>query len=678
MWIFGGRARSPQGEDLDVLLSGVGSSDAGESTSEGAPEAESRRFRRPAAAAAVAFATAAVVALASSAASGPRSSSRGAVRGFSAPWAVQQLDDEAPKEADAPPACVGPGADCRASHCCIDGGDAGYQCFARDKDWAQCDADCTPGEHEGDKSNGWDQYGNPTKPKWTCDKLGERSKPGCGAYDTESKCPTDRCDWQGHECLDKCWFLPAEACKKLDRCSVVDGDKCKNACWTFQEKDECLDKDHRKRCEWKDDKCITACWMYGDKNSCLSSGGKCSWEGKCVDDPCSAPGEDCRKTKCCSAQRGGAGMTCFEKDQYYASCSKECGEDPKDEKGWSCKKLGNRTKTQTHCAWAGESCAAEGMCCNQGFICAVKDQYFTGCYQNFKKTSFKKIQLPPPPGWPADPKFVGGGQYEYEVQKAGPDQEKMGTSLYCFMAYLPGSYEERLMEIAKANYASVFACDEHDLFHTWQSGTATWDTQAATLTNIDVFIDVWQHVKEMGNLWKYDWTVKVDPDCLLVPQRLKWHLGALNAPVKQAIYVKNNNLNASIGNAGFLGAVEVFSREALELYFDWYPKCKSTMGNSGGEDGWMKGCMDALGVGYIVDGFMFKPDNDPRVCKDGKYAAYHPLKIQENYQCCIDVVNGGDHNIEWGQCKDLNPQWANKIWPNCADGKCMEPRWNGR
>jgi len=173
--------------------------------------------------------------------------------------------------------------------------------------------------------------------------------------------------------------------------------------------------------------------------------------------------------------------------------------------------------------------------------------------------------------------------------------------------------------------------------------------------------------------------VKTDPDCLIVPQRLKWHLGALQAPVGQPVYVKNNAMNSSYSNGGFLGAVEVFSREALELYFDWWPMCEKTIGITGGEDGFMKGCMDALGAGYMVDGGMFKPDDDPRLCALGKYAAYHPIKVQENLQCCIDMANGGTHRVEYGQCKDLNPKWAQKVWPDCpADGSCHNPRWTGR
>lgn len=577
-------------------------------------------------------------------------------------------------------ACAGAGGDCRASSCCANGGKAGLQCYARDANWAQCDAACVPGEHEGEKPL-VDQYGNSKQPAWSCNKLGARSKPGCVAHETPVDCGSAAgCEWgvpggddDKEQCLESCFTLDEGGCGAQGRCHW-NGTTCQEACWTFAAKDMCLTTEHRKRCAWEEhaEKCKQGCWTHAKSDECWQ-GERCMWHGVCKDDPCSAPGEDCRNTQCCSGLRGAGGMTCFEKDAYYASCSKHC-----DEKDWSCNKLGNRTKTNPKCAWAGEDCASEGLCCNQGFVCAVKDKYFAGCMQSFKQMSFKKVNLKPPPGWPANPKIIGGGQFEYAMPPA-PKGQGMGTTLYCFAAYLPGSYEERLIDIARANSASIFACDEHDLFHTWQSHMSTWDSKATTLTNIDVFIDVWNHVEKAGRLWKYDWTVKVDPDCLIVPERLRWHLGALNAPVKQPVYVKNNALNASIGNSGFLGAVEVFSREALELYFDWWPMCQKTIGVNGGEDGFMKGCMDAMGVGYVVDGGMFKPDNDPRVCKDGTKAAYHPLKIQENFQCCVDIVNGGKHFIEWGECKDLNAKWVWKVWKDCpADQSCREPKWNAR
>jgi hypothetical protein len=319
------------------------------------------------------------------------------------------------------------------------------------------------------------------------------------------------------------------------------------------------------------------------------------------------------------------------------------------------------------------------MCCNVGFECMVKDKNFMGCVQTFKMTAvkgeLKKIQMDMPEGWPADAKFIGGGQLEYEVMPSGG--EELGTDMYCFMAYLPDSYEQRLMELARANKASIYACEAQDVFETWQSGMVSWATEETTLQNTDVFINVWNQVKEKGRLWSHSWTVKVDPDCVLVPIRLKWHLDALKVPKAQAVYVKNNALNASQGNNGFLGAVEVFSREALELYYDWWPNCKEALGLDSGEDGFMKGCMDALGVGYVVDGGMFKPDDNVALCKKGVWAAYHPVKDQKNFQCCIDILNGEERTTEWGKCEDMPDNWANRTWPG-AGPEGVEPRWQKR
>jgi hypothetical protein len=446
------------------------------------------------------------------------------------------------------------------------------------------------------------------------------------------------------------------------------------------EQKQCLDGDHKKRCVWDGENCKPGCWMFMDQDSC-STGGMCVWDhiSGCDVDPCSAPGEDCSNTKCCSGYRGGAGMTCYKKDKYFSTCSKACAQ----EKGWECTALGNRTKTQTHCSWAGEDCSKTGMCCNTGFQCYKKDEYFSGCVQTYKmdvemdkngSAHLKKVKVPMPEGWPEDAEFIGGGQEEYQMPMAA-EGEALGTSLYCALAYLPGSYEEKLMELARANSASVFACDGYDLFKTWQSANVGWTSGETTLENTDVFVNVWEEIKKAGKLWSYDWTVKVDPDALLVPQRLKWHLEALKAPKNSPIYVKNNDLDAGQGNNGFLGAVEVFSREAMELYYDWWPKCLETLGTSSGEDGFMKGCMDAMGVGFVLDGGMFKPDDNVAICKQGKWAAYHPLKDQKEYQCCIDIVYFGvNHEDSYGKCTDMADDWAQKTWPG-AGPEGVEPRW---
>jgi len=218
------------------------------------------------------------------------------------------------------------------------------------------------------------------------------------------------------------------------------------------------------------------------------------------------------------------------------------------------------------------------------------------------------------------------------------------------MAILPKSPEVALMELAKRSKTSIFACDASDVFHSWQSAKSGWDTGEATLTNTDVFINVWDQVHEAGSFMDYDWTVKVDADAVLIPDRLRGHITGLRVPPNRAIYLKNNAMDPGLGNNGFLGAVEVFSKNAVETYLDNKEGCRQTLGIQAGEDGFFKGCMDALGVGFMVDANLFNPDLSPGACINGNRAAFHPLKDPVNWQCCIDLINGKKHNVVYGKC----------------------------
>jgi len=360
-------------------------------------------------------------------------------------------------------------------------------------------------------------------------------------------------------------------------------------------------------------------------------------------DPCSAPGEDCRTTKCCSAAMGGIGMTCYEKDATWASCAASC-----EEGDWTCQQLGNRTPYPAGCGWAGGSCADTHLCCNSGFECVVKDATWTACTQTKKKSSWMTTNIPIPSEW--DVTVVGGGRDEYQIQPAAKDAKVMGTSLYCFMAYLPGSYEVGLRDVAKENKASVFACDDYDIFHSWETSKQGWDTGEATLTNTDVFIDVWNHMMESGKFMKNDWTVKVDADAVLLPDRLKSHLAGLRPPAGMPIYIKNNAMDPGMGNDGFLGAIEVFSKQAVQIYRDNHEGCHKSLGTNAGEDGFFKGCMDALGVGFMVDAQLFNPDKSAGACNLGQRAGFHPLKTVNDWKCCLDITKGILHEVKFGVC----------------------------
>jgi hypothetical protein len=157
-------------------------------------------------------------------------------------------------------------------------------------------------------------------------------------------------------------------------------------------------------------------------------------------------------------------------------------------------------------------------------------------------------------------------------------------------------------------------------------------------------------VYEEGKWLTADWIVKVDPDAVLVPERLKWHIGALNAPAYTPIYLKNNGMDPGLGNNGFLGAIEVFSNAACEIYFDNWEGCKDAYGLDTGEDGFFKGCMDSLGVGFMMDANIFKPDFSPGACANGDMVGFHPLKEESQWHCCWDIVMGKNRKVDFAQC----------------------------
>merc|ERR1711939_1185883 len=85
-------------------------------------------------------------------------------------------------------------------------------------------------------------------------------------------------------------------------------------------------------------------------------------------------------------------------------------------------------------------------------------------------------------------------------------------------------------------------------------------SQDGTAANTQLFMNIWDAVRKDGRYAWFDFTVKVDPDAVLVPHRVRDHL---RPHLKQVggFYVKNCNKYPGSANFPMMyGSVEVFSK----------------------------------------------------------------------------------------------------------------------
>jgi hypothetical protein len=121
----------------------------------------------------------------------------------------------------------------------------------------------------------------------------------------------------------------------------------------------------------------------------------------------------------------------------------------------------------------------------------------------------------------------------------------------------------------------IFACDEYGVFtdHTapWTVGPgplgmlSTIHFQSApvgyskdgTAGNALLFMHVWEVVINDGRWSQHDWTVKVDPDAVMFPDRLRLHVKQHNG--KKAWIANCNAFPSSSDFPMMYGALEVIS-----------------------------------------------------------------------------------------------------------------------
>jgi hypothetical protein len=208
----------------------------------------------------------------------------------------------------------------------------------------------------------------------------------------------------------------------------------------------------------------------------------------------------------------------------------------------------------------------------------------------------------------------------------------------------------------------IFACDEYGVFtdHTapWTVGPgplgmlSTIHFQSApvgyskdgTAGNALLFMHVWEVVINDGRWSQHDWTVKVDPDAVMFPDRLRLHVKQHNG--KKAWIANCNAFPSSSDFPMMYGALEVISKSALAAYevdIAGNQRCKHELQwGIMGEDMFFGNCLSLLGSEKIVDTNIVLDERclGFQNCRSGTFAAFHPFKNVPVWMDCLNAALG--------------------------------------
>jgi len=224
---------------------------------------------------------------------------------------------------------------------------------------------------------------------------------------------------------------------------------------------------------------------------------------------------------------------------------------------------------------------------------------------------------------------------------------KATPSLYCYAVTLVRGSEPELLRRQLSTGTGIFGCNNYSLFSerkmligpgpTGLVATIPIDGPMATSANNTWdFVRAWRKVIEHGVYRQHHWTVKVDPDSVFLPDRLRLKLHQHRVSVEtEKVFFRNCHNFKSIQ-----GPLEVLSQAAAKEFFNSIDKCRrQSYITSRGEDWFVGHCVEYLGFWSIADWTLLDDqyctgDDSRAPCGKGK-AAYHPFKTVESYMRCL-------------------------------------------
>ncbi|CAK0837068.1 unnamed protein product [Prorocentrum cordatum] len=207
-------------------------------------------------------------------------------------------------------------------------------------------------------------------------------------------------------------------------------------------------------------------------------------------------------------------------------------------------------------------------------------------------------------------------------------------SLYCFSLLRdPLGPEARLLDLQRQRRTGPFGCDESAVWTLEElQGDADWGPPGGGSTAGEL-ARLWGHVVADGGFRSHAWTVRVDPDCVFFPGRLRWVLSGRREEAENGVYMT--------GCAEDDSPIQVLSRRAVEAFGEGSGRCGEAPGRihlqpSGGEDAPVHWCLSVvLGVRQVSDRRLLLDSRcgarDVAGCAQG-HVAFHPLETEEKLQ----------------------------------------------
>jgi hypothetical protein len=234
-------------------------------------------------------------------------------------------------------------------------------------------------------------------------------------------------------------------------------------------------------------------------------------------------------------------------------------------------------------------------------------------------------------------------------------------TLFCFSLIRPNSYEVGLTRAQVAAGAGIFACDAFTVLSPEDMSLGalpggqevkTLHSESAevgvskdnTAANTQIFFNAWDAIHKESKYADYSWTIKTDPDAVLMPDRvrLKTMDRAIDGTQETVYFANCNRFKEAPDFPMMYGAVEVLSREAAKLYLEEGYKCMSLPYTDWGEDVYLAKCLrEVLGVKRVFEPTIVGDSRcEGGACWDHAFAAYHEYKSVDLWFDCWNQTRG--------------------------------------